>query len=157
MDTSLDLTLFAANSFTVQSRELFWLFSRNQLEFILREVELFSPESRVPTAQYGDIVVPVVRLENYFGLETRTEIGSEKYLVLRDADEDGGLHRIMVRTGSSPKMVTIQNTLAVENFKLPENSGDQLGCFALDEDRVCVLPNIVKIARNSGRMVTGGE
>ncbi len=72
METKLEVATIKANTPPLGGLELYWLLSRNQLEFILQDITVIQSPLQVATAQYQDVMLPVINLEKHFGLQ---EIG----------------------------------------------------------------------------------
>lgn len=148
MDNKLEIVTFKANSYTVDGIEVSWLFSRSQLEFIIKDIEIFTSSPLSSTAQYGGAMLPVINLEHYFGLENRKNQATGKYLVLRTV-ADNELLKIIVET---PQQVKVHDLGAgrpqSSPTRLPKNNESVLGCFSLSDGTVGVMPNIAIICRS---------
>lgn len=146
MKKKLEIVLLKANSVNIQGCELYWLFSRNQLEFLFKEVEVFSSPPFVDTVKYQEVMLPLISLENYYGLEQQNLSGTPRYLVLKAVSEQKELVKLIVQTLQSLKMDTLESgQSSLQSIALPKNSDDVLGVYSLGTDKIGVVPDLVKM------------
>lgn len=146
-NTVREVVALRANSPPFQGCELSWLFSRSQLEFILRDIEIIETPPFFSTAHYHEEILPVVGLERHYGLEETERAGNLKHLVLRAAQAPRKLVKLIV---STPENVQIQRldatgTVALQPLPLPKNGTDVLGTYSLSIGRIGIVPDIVAI------------
>lgn len=136
-------------------RRLFWLFSKNQLELVLKEIE------RIPTVAgegfceaaiaWQDEVLPVVNLEKYFGIHGTARPSPTKHLILRgvaheDREVKASMLAIPVFTDVKTGALTFSGK-SIQPAILKENGTDILGAWELSGGKIVVIPDICKIAR----------
>lgn len=149
METSVEIATIQANCDPVNGYRLYWTVSRSQLEFILQGIEVFHSPPYVDTAQYQERLLPVVSLEKHFGLAGQAGKTS-KYLVLRAANANQELVRLIVETPVAVKLQKVEQGL-VGSFgamALPKNNMDILGVYSLSERELAVVPDISGISRS---------
>ncbi len=143
----LELATVKANSHPHDGFEIYWLFSRNQVEFVFQELELVKTEGGLDRAEFQGGMLPVFWLENYFGLRRVQGKEETKYVVVSGVSIDGGLARIIIPAPYSLKLHKLKTELTpVSSFVLPRNSDDILGIYSLSSSRIVVVPDIGKIA-----------
>lgn len=148
MDNQLEIAAVKANCFTVEGVELSWLFSRTQLEFVLKDVEILTSSPFIAKVQYGSAMLPVITLESYYGLENRESKTSAKYLVMRTVVQSE-LVKLIIETPKQVKIFTVNSSFsAINSLSLPQNEGDVLGFYLMPDGTVGAMPNIAKIYRS---------
>lgn len=149
MEIKLEVATIQANCELQNGYRLYWLISRNQLEFILQHLEVFRSPPFAATAQYQEVMLPVISLEKHFGLVEENSGKSSKYLVVRAADANQKLIRLIVETPSSPKMQKLEMGFAAFGaFALPKNNVDIFGIYSLSESALAIVPDIAGISRS---------
>ncbi len=149
MKKQLEIALIKANSPTIQGMEFYWLFSRNQLEFLLKEVEIFLSPPLVATAKYQETMLPVINLEQHFGLAEKDQSGSPKYLVIRSADEKKELVKLIVETTQALKIQKLEpEWKASQETVLPKHGEHVLGMYFLAVDKLAVVPDFIAMSRS---------
>jgi chemotaxis signal transduction protein len=149
MEIKLEVATIQANCEILNGYQLYWLVSRNQLEFILQHLEVFRSPSFTATAQYQEVMLPVINLEKHFGLTEKSPGKSSKYLVLRAADANQALIRLIVETPSSPKIQKLEkDSVSSAALALPKNNVDILGIYSLSESALAIVPDIAGISRS---------
>ena len=82
MENNRKIIVIQANSPAGEDGRSFWLFSRNQLELVLKEIDPASVTSADPcceaTIAWQGEILPVVRLEKYFALPEGSRLVSGK-------------------------------------------------------------------------------
>jgi hypothetical protein len=149
MKKQLEIATIKANSANFQGCELYWILSRNQLEFLFKEIEIFSSPPFVATAKYKEAMLPVINLEKYYGLEEKDLSGASKYLVIRSVNEEKELVKFIVQTSQTLKIHKLESEFESLQFPtLPQNSKDVLGMYSLATGKVGVVPNFVGMSRS---------
>ncbi len=150
MKKQLEIATIKANNVTFQGCELYWIFSRNQLEFLFKEVELFSSPTSVITAKYQEVMLPVINLEKYYGLAEKFKNGPPKYIVVRSVTENKELVKLIIQTPQPLKIQTVEEgfTSLQASPKLPKNSKDVLGMYSLAPDKVGIVPDLAGMSRS---------
>ncbi len=149
METKLEVATIKANTPPLGGLELYWLLSRNQLEFILQDIKVIHSPLQIATAPYQEAMLPVINLEKHFGLP---EIGlrrSLKYLVIRAATPEKALIKVIIETPQAVKMQQLEIGLVASRLMaLPRNSIDLLGVYAMSDGSLGIVPDITGINRS---------
>lgn len=149
MKKQLEIATIKANSTDFHGWEIFWVLSKNQLELLFKEVEMFSSSPALVTAKYQDDLLPVVNLENYYGLEVRKRNNLPKYLVVRSVNEKKELVRFIIEI---PQKYTLQKlATGIETMQAPmmaQNGENVLGLYALAPGQLGVVPDFVRIGQS---------
>ncbi|MGB3211155.1 MAG: chemotaxis protein CheW [Desulforhopalus sp.] len=149
MKKQLEIAIVKANSATLEGCELYWLLSRSQLEFLFKEVEIFSSPPFVATAQYRETMLPVVSLEKYYGLEEKIVNGPHKYIVVRSVNEKNEMVKLIVQTVQTLKIHKLETGFAsLSSPILPKNSEDILGIYSLANGKLGIVPDFVGLSRS---------
>ena len=149
METKLEVTIIQANTQHGEDGGFFWLLSRNQLEFILKEVTVFQSPAMTAAAQYREAVLPVISLEEHFGLPPQTAPRSLKYLVLRGATEEKKVVKVIVATPHGLRLDKLEpGTAVIHPVDLPKNPDHLLGSYRRPAGGVLLVPNIAAISRS---------
>lgn len=149
MKKQLEIATIKVNSTIFQGCELYWLLSRNQLEFLFKEVEIFSSSPFVATAKYKDAMLPVINLEKYFGLEGKDENGPPKYLVVRSVNEKKELVKLIIQTSHTLRINKLDSEFqSLQSPVLPKNSKDILGMYSLATGQIGVVPDFVGMSQS---------
>ncbi|BCL62405.1 hypothetical protein DGMP_30980 [Desulfomarina profundi] len=156
MKEILELAVIRADCSLKTGEKLFWLLSRSQIEFVLNDLELIPAENGQFTAHYRDTILPVVQLEEYYGLPGRKkeEKIKNKYVVAGAVDREEALVRIILQTCHHVQLLKLSENMPPSfSLPLPKRGEDILGVYSLAEDKILILPDLVRIA---GRMITDG-
>lgn len=150
MESRLEVATIEANCDPLNGYRLHWTVSRNQLEFVLQDIEVFSSPPFVATAQYQDKMLPVVNLEKHFGIPQKKSDRPFKYLVFRAANPEKGLVRLLIETTTAVKLQKVEQGLAVSvgTLALPKNTMDILGSYLLSPEELAIVPDIAGISRS---------
>ena len=149
MEIKLEVATIQANCEPLGGYNLYWLVSRSQVEFILQNIEVFHSPPFVATAQYQEMMLPVVSLEKHYGLSEKKLARSHKYMVLRAANANQMLVKLIAETPFSPKMQKLEtDSTSLGAIVLPKNNVDVLGIYSLSENMAAVVPDIAGIIRS---------
>lgn len=150
METRLEVAIIQASCDPVNDYRLYWTVSRNQLEFILQNIEVFHSPPFVDTAQYQEKMLPVISLEGHFGLVEERLGKTPKYLVVRAVNANQGLVRLIIETQVAVKLQKVEQGLIAPfgGLAMPRNNMDILGVFALSEKELAIVPDIAGISRS---------
>ncbi len=145
--------MIKANSTPLAGFELYWLLSRSQLEFIFQELRVVPTSSGIAGARYQDVLLPVISLEEYYGLPVTGPGRPIKYLVVRSVSGDNALVRLILQTPCILKIDQVQSAVAYpERLSLPQNGGDILGIYFLSDRTLGIVPDLAAISLSlSGR------
>ena len=145
MATGQEIALVRARTNSEQGEKVYWIFSRAQIEFVLKELDHEASASGQTVARYQDITLPVLSLEKHYGMGEEAE-KSSKYLVLRAVDKSGKLQRLIVACGASPQfLVPDSGVTDTTDFSLLANPEDVLGIYRLGGEKIGVVPDIARI------------
>jgi hypothetical protein len=149
MENKLEIATIKANTPSFGGANLCWLFSRNQLEFILQDITVFQSSPLVTTAEYQETILPVINLEQHFGLP---EIGQGrlfKYLVVRAVAVEKTLAKVIVKTPQALKIQQLENIFtAPKTLLLPRNNTDLIGVFSMPDGSTGIFPDFAGISRS---------
>lgn len=147
MEEKLEIAMLKANSKPLAGFELYWLLSRRQLEFVFQEMRVMPAASGIAVAQYQDELLPVICLEEYYGLPVTGPGRPLKYLVVRSVNDDNTLVRLILQTPCILKIDQLQSAVAFpEQLSLPDNGGDILGIYFLSDRTLGIVPDLVGIS-----------
>jgi chemotaxis signal transduction protein len=150
METKLEVATVKANTPPLEGVELYWLLSRTQLEFILQDITVIQSPPLVATAQYQEAMLPVINLEQYFGLPESEQRRSVKYLVIRAVTAEKALVKVIIETPHSLKIQQLETGVAASRLlALPRNSTDLLGIYTMPDGSLGIVPDIAGIIRSS--------
>lgn len=157
MDNDRKIIVIKSNSFLGGDERLFWLFSKNQLELVLKEIERISlaPANGFceATIAWQDDILPVVHLEKYFGIPEASLSSPAKHLILKGAVQEGQelkMSMIAIPVYAELKMGSLNFTGSpITPEILKTNSTDILGAYELAGRKIVVIPDICKIASRS--------
>ena len=154
MENNRKIIVIQANSPAGEDGQIFWLFSKNQLELVIKEIDPASVTSADPcceaTIAWQGEILPVVRLEKYFALPESSHSSPARYLILKGAvQEEQGvrLARIAIPVFAEMKMGSLNfagKSLAPGFLKT--NGHDILGSYSLAGGKIAVIPDIGRIA-----------
>ncbi len=149
METKLEVATIKANTPPLGGLELYWLLSRNQLEFILQDITVIQSPLQIATAQYQEAMLPVINLEKHFGLSEIELRRTPKYLVIRATTTEKALIKVIIETPQAVKMQQLETGLAASRLlALPRNSIDLLGVYAMSDGSLGIVPDIAGINRS---------
>lgn len=154
MTEKRDIILVESCGGGADDERLYWLFSKNQLEMVLRDIVVqpvpgpTSPAQGVVNWQDDDL--PLVSLESYYGMAGTAAAQSKRYLFIKGAARVAGevrLAMIVVPIYAEMRMgaLDIAGT-PMSPLRLKENSTDIHGIYALEDGGVAVVPDVWRIA-----------
>lgn len=149
MKRQLEIATIKANSTAFHGWEIFWILSKNQLELLFKELDMFSSSPSGDTAKYQDVMLPVINLENYYGLEVYDKSNQAKYLVVRSVNEKKELVKLIVEI---PQKYTLQKLTEgldpLESPVIPQNGENVLGIYSLAPGQLGVVPDFARISQS---------
>ena len=146
MKTDLEVAIVRVCCNSDDKQELYWIVSRSQLEFVVKELDQVDASSATVRANYQGEALPVVSLEKYFGYAAYSENESSKYMVLRSVDKQKRVRKLIVESEDSPKFFKlIRSFAALDSCSVPENSKHILGAYSLGKGKIGMVPDIVGI------------
>jgi hypothetical protein len=149
METKLEIAIIQANTPTGKEGRFFWLLSRHQLEFILKDVKVFQSPALGAAAQYKETVLPVISLEEHFGMVVEAAQRTLKYLVVRAATDEKTVARLIVATPHGVRIDKLESGFGVASDQMvPRNDGDLLGRYSLPAGGVGLVPDVSSITRS---------
>jgi hypothetical protein len=148
MEIKLEIATIKANTPPFGGVDLCWLFSRNQLEFILQDITVFQSSPLVTTAEYQETILPVINLEQHFGLPEIRQGRLFKYLVVRAVAAEKTLAKVIIKTPQALKIQQLENIFtASKTLSLPRNNTDQMGTFSMPDGSIGIFPDFAGISR----------
>jgi hypothetical protein len=148
MKKQLEIATIKANTTTFLGGELFWILSRNQLEFIFKEIEISSSPPFAAKARYQGVMLPVISLEKHYGLKEIDQDSPLKYLVVRSVNEKKELEKVIVQTPRTLKIQTLEGFSSLQASALPRNSENVLGMYSFEPGRLGIVPDFAGIIRS---------
>ena len=149
METKLEVVIIKANTPLLGGLPLYWLLSRNQLEFILQDITVFQSPPLIATAQYQEAMLPVLNLEEHFGLPEIVPGRSIKYLVVRAVTAEKTLIKVIIRTPHALKMQKLETGFAASRLpSLPRNNDHLLGIYTMQDGGVGLVPDVAGICHS---------
>ncbi len=149
----LEVAMIKANSKPLAGFELYWLLSMSQVEFIFQEMRVMRASSGIAAAQYQDALLPVISLEEYYGLPASGPGRPLKYLVVRSVNDDNALVGLILQTPCILKIGQLQAAVAFpEQLSLPDNGGDILGIYFLSNRTLGIVPDLAGISGSLRRL-----
>ena len=146
MKTDLEVSIVRASCNSADQGELYWIFSRSQLEFVLKDLEQVDTSKSIAMARYQDQNLPVVSLENHYGYAGSAIKQSSKYMVLCAVDKKKDVRRIIAHAADAPKFFKLTRSFAaLDTFSAPENSEHILGAYSLGKGKIGIVPDLVGI------------
>jgi hypothetical protein len=143
----LKLAVIRASCSLKTGKQLYWLLSRNQVEFVLYDLEVVAAGGGRFTANYLNIELPVVRLEAYYGLPGLKQKGKYKYIVASAVNRKGELVRVILQISYPVQLLKVaEESPSPFSLELPERGKDVLGIYSFAENRVMIMPDLVRIA-----------
>jgi chemotaxis signal transduction protein len=157
MENNRKIIVIQANSLPGQDGQIFWLFSKNQLELVIKEIDPVSVTSADPcceaTIAWQGEILPVVHLEKYFALPESSHSSPARYLILKGAvQKEQGVQaaRIAIPVYAEMKMGSLNFAgKSLAPVFLKTNGHDILGSYSLAGGKVVVIPDIGRIAMAS--------
>jgi hypothetical protein len=147
MEEKLEIAMLKANSKPLAGFELYWLLSRRQLESVFQEMRIMPTFSGIAAAQYQDVLLPVISLEQYYGLPVTGPGRPLKYLVVRSVGNDNTLVRLILQTPCVLRIDQVRSAVAFSGqLFLPENGGDILGIYFLSDRTLGIVPDLARIS-----------
>ena len=122
--------IFSAQTPRVSNRQVYFLFSQNQMEDILMDISVqpvpFSSSYIEGMAEWRDQVLPVISLEACLGMESLNSSKVQRLMVVRTSKNDSTsmeMYRIMLRVVPPIRMLTLPIECSpVSNRWIPEKS-----------------------------------
>jgi len=149
MRTDLEVAIVRARCSSSDKEELYWIVSRSQLEFVVKELEQVDASKATVMANYQGEALPVISLERYFGFVAYNASESSRYMVLRSVDKKKQVRKLIVQSGDSPKFFKLTRSFAaLDTFSAPENSEHILGVYSLGKGKVGIVPDVAGIVGN---------
>ena len=165
MENNRKIIVIQANSLAGENGQIFWLFSKNQLELVIKEIDPTSVTSADPcfdaTIAWQGENLPVVRLEKYFALPETSLNPPARYLILKGAvQEEQGVQAARIAIPIFAEMKLGSLTFAGKSLApgfLKTNNQDILGSYELAGGKVVVVPDIGRIAMAGRAALTSQE
>lgn len=151
MQDEREVAVVRANTAPLGTLHIYWLLSRNQIEFILTEIETVpAPGENIPArARYLDEALPLIDLENYYGLEGLGQTLPDKYIVTRTTDPNGELVKVIIPAAHPLRMKKLSfATTPAPGSALNKNEEHILGAFFQDNDTLLVVPDLQTIIKS---------
>lgn len=153
MATTSEILLFSADVLPVQGWHISWAISKKQLDMVLHNIveQPVAPENAtvLSTARWQNTTLPVISLEQHFGLHLDQPKEAPKYLVakgLRPLGDKQEVVRLILRTAGN---ITVRkpdfSCFQVSPDMLPENSHHTLAVYALVGRSILIVPDLSKI------------
>lgn len=149
-----DIILVKSAGSGAGGEHLFWLFSKNQLEMVLRDIVTESVPAQPSLTQgvvnWQDQALPLVNLESYYGTAGRAAEQPTRYLFIKGAArtaDEVQLAMIVVPIYAEMRMGALDIAgKPISPLPLKANSTDIHGIYALDGGGVAVVPDVWRIA-----------
>lgn len=146
MKKQLEIATIKANITTFLGEELFWILSRNQLEFLFKEIEISSSPPFAAKARYQGVMLPVISLEKHYGLKEIDQDSPLKYLVVRSVNGKKELEKIIVQTPGTLKIQTLlEGVSSLQTPSLPQNNENVFGMYSLEPGKLGIVPDFTGI------------
>ncbi len=148
-----EIAIIQANALPVNGTILHWVLSRKQIVYVLHEIEesvAAGVNGRFPEAKYLEVQLPVIDLEEYYGIKYSFKSKTAYYVVVRATTADHSLGLAIIRSVFPARIRKLNFTTApLDTTGLFDNSGNILGSFLMDERNAVVIPDIAAIIDNN--------
>ncbi len=149
MARSQEIALFQIAQVSNNANKAYWVFSRQQIEFILSNIP--STSSQLKSVSLGEIpyqnnLIPALYLERHFAVQSNTVDIREKYIVIKIPTHTGTIQRLAIRSIYPLHMRPLDfSTKETTPHNLKKNKEDILGAFTDKNEELYILPNIPAI------------
>lgn len=147
--TQPEIALIMANTEPFEGWTIHWLLSKKQVEYILTDIAALPPGGEYPhlqRAQYQEEMLPVIRLEEHYGLAEPPASAGYRYIVTKNPGTEGQLVRAIIRFSHPIRVRKINfNSVPTQITGLKKNSTHVLGAFTLPDNQLLIMPDIVAI------------
>lgn len=157
MTQRAEIIVIPADVAPAKGWQIFWAFSKKQLDMVLQEVELVEVGAAVEDfilsrAFWQEEKLAVVSLEKYFGMPQLTGSQVDKCAVLKDVVDKGSgpeVGRIMVKISGNIRVREVDfMSMSTSPSMLPARQEDVHGVYSLSDKQLLVVPNLEKIYAN---------
>jgi hypothetical protein len=146
MRTDLEVAIVRASCNSGDNQELYWIFSRSQLEFVSKELDRADDSISKEMARYQDVSLPVISLEQHFGYIPYNTKESPKYMVLCGVDRQKKIRKVIVTSDESPKFFKLNRSFAaLDTFVVPKSHEHVLGAYSLGKGKIGIVPDVVGV------------
>lgn len=146
MPKGLEIAMVMANTPSVDGWNLHWIVSKSQVEYVLRDIATLPPRFENDTlqrAQYQDSPLPVVSLEQHFGLSSTEQSLPYKYIILKIPTDSQKVEKIILRTVHPIRVRKLTfNSAEAQHTGLKQNYGDILGAYTLPDNQLLIIPDL---------------
>lgn len=144
-----EVAIIMANTPPVEGWHIHWLISKKQVEYILTDIAALPPGGEYPhlqRAQYQEEMLPVISLEQHFGLDEPPQSAGYRYLVTKSPHEAGRVTRAILRFSHPVRVRKLNfNSTPTQHTGLQENVEHILGAFTLPDNQLVIIPDIPAI------------
>lgn len=145
-----EIIVIPIDASAAQGWNVFWAVSKAQVDIILHEITEVSLDNRsefhMTSAEWQDKTLPVISLENYFGLSQSVSHSNGKYVVAKSVDSKGQVIRLMVYATGNIRLQSVDfSCFPATASVLPKRREDALGVYSLQGRNVLIVPDLVKI------------
>lgn len=149
-----EIAMIQANCRPMDGWQIHWLISRKQIEYLLTDIVSLPPSVEQPhleRAQYLEQSLPVIHLENHFGLVQDSPPASFRYLVSKCVTRDKKIMRAMLKICHPVRMrkLSFHSTPTIHST-IPSNEHHILGAFTMPDNQLVIIPDIFAIVDTLG-------
>ncbi len=149
MPPSQEIALLQIDQVSNNTNKAFWVFSRQQIEFILSDITPIPSKSGQESPgdiPYQNKLLPVLDLEKHFALKSNATGINDKYIVIKIPTNSGTIQRLAIRSMYPLRMRPLDfSTRETIPDSLRKNKEDILGAFTDKEGALYILPDIPAI------------
>lgn len=142
-----EIAVIQADAAQLQGRMLHWVLSRKQIVYVLQEIEeTKTADADFNRARYLDEQLPVINLEQYFGIGNSDYGPAAYYLVVRAAKADGTITKAIIPSRYPARIRKLDfETVPVEKNDLFKNKENISGLFLSGDTDSLAAPDIAAI------------
>lgn len=144
-----EVAMIQANCAPVDGWQIHWLISRKQIEYLLTDIVALPPNAiqpHLPRAQYLEQSLPVITLEQHFGIPQLERHTSYRYLVTKFSAPESGMMRAILQIYHPVRMrKLIFNSVPSTSTATSKNERHILGAYTLPDNQLVIIPDIFGI------------
>lgn len=141
-----EVAMIQADCNPVDGWQIHWLISRKQIEYLLTDIVSLPPNDVQPQferAQYLEQSLPVIHLEEYYGLARTSPQPGYRYLVTKFAAKNHSMLRAILKIHHPVRMRKLTfNSVPCSTSPTPKNGEHLLGAYTLPDNQIILIPDL---------------